>query len=160
MKKTLETLGIEIDAKKRLCQELEEKANLLSEDISVKEGELTSIEAVIEEFSIEKDTHRKTKIENARIKNEVCQLQNVSLRVEKQIEESKIKLEEVKYKLDLQEDGLNLLKKQIDTNNNLLKDKQLELFNLEKKIARCIENLEENQSNFNKYDQIINGKRY
>ena len=66
----------------------------------------------------------------------------------------------MKYKLDLQEDGLNLLKKQIDTNNNLLKDKQLELFNLEKKIARGIENLEENQSNFNKYDQIINGKRY
>ena len=75
MKKTLETLGIEIDAKKRLCQELDEKANLLSEDISVKESELTSIEAVIEEFSIEKDTHRKTKIENARIKKEVCKLQ-------------------------------------------------------------------------------------
>ena len=75
MKKTLETLGIEIDAKKRLCQELDEKANLLSEDISVKESELTSIEAVIEEFSIEKDTHRKTKIENACIKKEVCKLQ-------------------------------------------------------------------------------------
>lgn len=67
------------------------------------------------------------------------------------MEEARIRMEEIVFKANLQEENLNTVKSQIESTNLILKEKQSEILILEKRITKLNENMGEYQL---KMDQI------
>jgi hypothetical protein len=76
------------------------------------------------------------------------------------VEDNKIKLDELKFKAALQEESFGKIKRQIDSTSEILREKQNEILNLEKKISRMNEQLNFTQLELEKYDNKLHEKEY
>ena len=70
-KRSIETLATEADEKRDMIYELDERLNSLTDQLMVRKEELSGAERLLEEFSKEKEVHRKNKLENAQLSKEV-----------------------------------------------------------------------------------------
>lgn len=68
------------------------------------------------------------------------------------MEETRMQMEDMIFKINLQEESLNTVKNGIENANLILKEKQNEILNLEKRNTKINETINENQVKLN---QII-----
>lgn len=69
-------------------------------------------------------------------------------------------MDELKFKVALQEETLGKLKRQIDTHNEIIREKQNEILNIERKISRLNEQMNFTQVELEKYDMKLHEKEY
>ncbi len=105
----------------------------------LKRSENSNLEKKIEEFQKEKEANRKIKLENAQLGQDM--------------EEAQMKMQEIIFKINLHEESLQTAKNQIDSTNIVLKEKQTEVLNLEKKLNKLHETINDSQNKFNDIQQ-------
>ena len=149
LKRNIENLSYELDSKRRFVRELEEKITSLTEELETKERELTKLNHMVEDLAAEKEAYRQNKLENAQICKEVYLF---SALITFQLEENKIRYDDMKFKLAIQEENLAQIKTQIEGTNNILKEKQNEILSLEKRISKLNDELAQNQVELERYE--------
>lgn len=146
VKRSLENKMQELKTRNEDLLELEEQLNSINDQIMLKKNENSNLEKKIEEFQKEKEANRKIKLENAQL--------------EQEMEEAQMKMQEIIFKINLHEESLQTAKNQIDSTNIVLKEKQTEVLNLEKKLNKLYETINDSQNKFNDIQQGYNIKEF